>query len=202
MIKRSTWVYLVILALVIGAYYLISNLPAGEAEPTPTAPGLSFLITEADGVLQSLQIRDRRGNQVQMQRNPGGTWVVDLPEPGEADQALAGAAETQVSALRIVATLDTPPSLSTVGLASPDYTIVLGFSDGLRHTLEVGSLTSIDSGYYVRFDGGVVHVVSRSGIDSLLNLLVAPPYVATETPTPASESTPEPELETSTPTPT
>lgn len=202
MIKRSTWVYLVILALVIGAYYLISNLPAGEAEPTPTAPGLSFLITEADGALQNLQIRDRQGNQVQMQRDPAGIWVVALPEPGEADQALAGAAETQVSALRIVTTLDTPPTLSTVGLAPPAYTIMLGFSEGLRHTLEIGSLTSIDSGYYVRFDGGAIHIVSRSGIDALLNLLVAPPYVATETPTPAIEATPEPEMETSTPTST
>jgi hypothetical protein len=106
-----------------------------------------------------------------------------------ADQALAGAAETQVGSLRIVALLDTPPEVNTVGLEIPAYTIELGFVSGTSHKIEVGNLTPTSSGYYVRYDNGKIYVISQSGIESLLNLLTAPPYPATETPSPTIEPT-------------
>jgi hypothetical protein len=188
MVKRPTWILLIILALAIGAYFLIKNRPLKSSQSTPTATGNTYLVTKADGTLQSLRIDDNQGNVVQLQRDPSKVWVLAAPTPGEADQALAGAAETQVGALRIVTTLETIPDLSVVKLDSPAYTIVLMFDSGIQHKLEVGDLTPTGSGYYVRYDNGKVYVISQSGIDSLLNLLKAPPYPAT--PTPAVTDTP------------
>jgi len=196
MVKRSTWILLTVLALAVGAYFLIKNHPLKPTEPTPTATGNGFLLTQADGVLQSIHIYDQKGNNVQIQRDLGNIWVITAPTSGVADQALAGAAETQVGALRIVTMLETPPEANSVGLDVPADTLELGFVSGISHKLEVGNMTPTSSGYYVRYDGGNIYVISQSGIDALLNLLTAPPYSATETPSADAESTntPTPEI--------
>ena len=202
MIKRPTWILLVILALVVVAYFVIKNRSsATSTEPTPTAPGINFLVTQADGTLQSLRIYDNQNHNVQMQRDTSGTWIITLPTPGAADQALAAAAETQVGALRIVTTLDSQLNLADAGLDSPAYTVELTFASGIQHVIQVGTLTPTNSGYYVRYDAGNLYVISQPGIAALLNLLTAPPFAATETPVPTIEGTATSSLEAATPTP-
>jgi hypothetical protein len=194
MVKRPTWILLAILVLVIGAYFLIKDHPLKKAEPTSTASGDGYLVTQSDGVLQNLRIYDGKGHNFQMQRDPSKTWVITAPTSEVADQALAGAAETQVDALRIVTLLVSPPAPNAVGLDAPSYTIVLGFFSGISHKIEVGDLTPTASGYYARYDGRKIYVISQSGIDALLKLLTTPPYPATETPslTVESDNTPTP----------
>ncbi len=201
MIRRSTWVLLAILALAIGAYFLITNRSSKGKTLTPTATPVSLLITQAQGVLQSLRIVDAKGNAFQMQRDLSKSWVITAPTAGSADQGLAGAAETQVGALSIVTTLINPPAdLSPLGLVVPAYTLDMGFVNGTSHRMKVGTLTPTDSGYYVLFDDGKIYVVAKSGIDSLVNLLASPPFPATATPIPSPETV-TPALEVVSPTP-
>jgi hypothetical protein len=201
MVKRPTWILLAVLALVVGVYYILQNHPLKKVEPTPTTTGDDLLISQADGALQSLRIYDKKGNNFQMQRDLSKSWVITAPQSGVADQGLAGAAETQVGALRIVTALETSPEPSVVGLDNPNSTLELRFTNGKSHKIEVGNVSPTGSGYYVRYDGGKVYVISQSGIDALLNLLTAPPYPATPTPsmTPESINTPTPEIPTPTP---
>jgi len=197
MIKRSTWIVLAVLVLAVGAYFGIKNSPKKAGAATPTSQGNTYLITPADGTLQSIQITDDKGNQFRMQRDLSKKWVITAPHNGEADAGPAGAAETQVGALRIVTTLDTPPDPGATGLAAPVDTISLAFDSGKQHKIEVGGSTPTKSGYYVRFDGSRVYVISQDGIDSLLKLLTSPPYP----PTPTPEVTDTPLAGSSTPTP-
>ena len=202
MIKRSTWLMLAVFTLVIAAYLIIrSRTSAGSTELTPTATGTNFLITQADGTLQSLRIYDKQNHITQMQRDTSGTWIITLPTPGNADPSSAGAAETQVDALRIVTILDNQLCLKDAGLDFPSYTMDLVFTSGKQHVIEVGTLTPTNSGYYVRFDAGNIYVVSKDGIDALLNLVTAPPYLATETPLPTIEVTPTSTFQPATATP-
>jgi hypothetical protein len=183
MIKRPTFILLVILALVVIAYFAMKGRGlATPASYTPSATLNSFLITPSDGTLQLLRISNANNNVFQMQRDTGGTWVVTQPTTGPADQALAGAAETQVGALRIVTSLDNSLNLSDAGLSTPADIIELTFSNNLKHVVQIGSLTPTGSGYYVRFDGGNLFVVSQAGIDALLKMLTTPPFPATQTP--------------------
>jgi hypothetical protein len=183
MIKRSTWIMLVVFALVIAVYFIIRSRPSASAtELTPTPIGSNFLITLADGTLQSLRINDKENHITQMQRDTSGAWIITQPTPGNADQSLAGAALTQIDALRIITILDNQLILKDAGLDIPSYTIELIFANGKQHLLEVGSRTPTNSGYYVRFDSGKIYVISQDGIDALVNLITAPPYPATETP--------------------
>jgi hypothetical protein len=189
MVKRSTWLLLAILALAIGAYYFLMKHPSKTTEPTPTATANSILLTQADGVLQSLSIYDQGGNTFQMQRDLSKIWVIIAPTSGVADQALADAAESQISALRVVTMLETQTDPSSIGLASPVDTLVVSFANGTSHKIEIGNMTPTGSGYYVRYDDEKIYVISQSGIDAILKLLIAPPYPATETPNPTTEST-------------
>jgi hypothetical protein len=192
MVKRPTWILLAVLALAVGAYFLIKNQSSKANALTPTPTANSFLITQADGVLQSLRISDGKGNTFQMQRDLSKAWVITAPTSGAADQGLAGAAETQVGALSIVTILETPPAPSAVGLATPAYTMEMGFVSGASHKIEVGSMTPTSSGYYVRFDSGKTYIIAQSGIDALVNLLTAPPFPATATPVATAEATSTP----------
>jgi len=202
MIKRPTWILLVILMLVIVAYFVVKNrASATSTEPTRVGLGNDYLITQADGILQSLRISDNQTRIVQLQRDFNGRWILTLPAPGAADQSLAGAAETQIAALRIVTTLDDQLNLEEAGLDFPSYTIELTFVSGLTHVIEVGALTPTKSGYYISFDAGSLYIVSQSGIDALENLLTAPPFAPTETPSPSIEEMVTPTLEVAAPTP-
>jgi hypothetical protein len=201
MIKRPTWILLFVFALVLVVYFVVKNrisTPPGSTTPTPT--GNNYLIIPADGTLRVLRITDAKVQVFQMQRETGGAWIVTDPKSGTADQSLAGAAETQVGALRIITSLNNQLNLGDAGLSSPSDTIELTFTNGIKHIIQVGSLTPTGSGYYVRFDNGNLYVVSQAGIDSLLNLLTAPPFPATETPNPTLQRTPTPTTFTVTPT--
>jgi hypothetical protein len=205
MLKRSTWVWLVIFLAVLGVFLFLKYRPAPAVEEsTPTAVASNYLFTEADGALIRIRIFDRQYHIVLMERPSGGLWTLVLPTPGPADQAKAEAGATQVGALKIVDTLRSSQPLSSIGLDSPTYVMSLTFQNGIAHKLEIGDKTPSGSGYYTRLDGGTVYIVSSDGISELLNLLTTPPYLSvTSTPgsTPGSTLGPDvtPQLVTPTP---
>jgi hypothetical protein len=190
MIKQTTWIFLGVLVLALVAYFVITRQTSEtSSQSTPTGLGENFLVTSADGKLQSLRIYDQYNRKVQIQRETNGIWIVTQPIPEAADQSLAGAAETQVGALRIVTILQSQLNLVDAGLDSPAYTIELTFDSGKKHVIQVGTLTPTNSGYYVSYDAKNLYIISQAGIDALLNLLAAPPFVATEASIPTIEAT-------------
>jgi len=190
MIKRSTWLMLVLFGLVIAGYFFFrGRISTIFSVPTPTAINYNYLIIQADGTLENLRIYDNNYHTTQLQRDTSGTWFISQPKTGQADQSLAGAAETQVGALKVLTTLNSQLNLKDIGLDFPSYTMKLAFSSGKQHIIEVGISTPTGSGYYVRFDEGSIYVISKDGIDALVNLVTSPPYLATETPIPTLEST-------------
>jgi hypothetical protein len=183
MIKRPTWILLVLLALFLVAYFLLDNRRNSSATgSTPTALKDNYLFSTVDGTLKSLKIIDKDKHFFQMQRDSTGTWMITLPTNGAADQGLASAAETQVGALRILTTLDDRFNLTDTGLDFPSYTVELTFRNNFKHVIEVGNLTPIGNGYYVRLDGKEIHVISQAGIEALVSMIYSPPFPATETP--------------------
>jgi len=198
MIKRPTLVLLLLLGLIIIAYFLINKRSSlTTAEITPSAQSVVLLITDAEGSLQSLHIISSAGQFFQMQRDTSGSWIITSPVPGIADQSLAEAAVTQVGALRIISRIESQTNLKDYGLDTPTDTLEFTFINGLQRIFQVGPLTPTSSGYYLLNENGNVYIVGRSGIDALLNLLVAPPYASTETPIPTSEETVFPALQVS-----
>lgn len=196
MIRRSTLVYLVLLLALAGAYYFLKNRPqpaqtAATAEPTAA---VSYLFNAEEGTPSSIRIESKSGETVQIERGADNAWVLTQPVEAKADPAAAEAAASQVTTLRI---LDRVPDLAPeiVGLENPEYVLTMKFTSGVEQSVDVGVITPTESGYYVREAAGEIVVVSRSAIDSLLDLLQNPPYLETPTPSPL------PATETSTPLP-
>ncbi len=192
MIRRNTWVLLFLLVVAIGAAYYLNNRKSRQAaSTTPTvAAGSGSLFAATLGEPTDITVKDTTGKTVEVARNESGQWVLKAPTDAQADQASAEAAATQVTSLKVLSAVQL--DLNVVGLDKPVYSMSFTFKDGSKHTLDVGSETPIQDGYYTSLDKWPVKIVDKAGIDALTLLLSQPPYAATPTPpitdTPTAET--------------
>jgi len=195
--RRSTWIYLLLLLALAGTYYFLNNreAPADIAITFEPEVEVSYLFSAADGVPTSIRVESKIGEVVEVARDADNAWVLKLPLEASADQGASEAAASQVTTMRI---LDSLPDidLEVVGLKSPEYTLIVKF-ENVERKASIGVITPTESGYYVLGPDGDVVIVTASSVDALLNLLTFPPYLETPTPSsiPAAEtplpSTPE-----------
>jgi len=183
--KRSTWIVLVIFLALAGLmFYLNQREPAvsEEAEATPVPP-VEFLITENDGLPISIDIKSVSSDEVHIERNEAGEWVLKKPIEAEADQGSVEAAASQLTSLRIVSRPEVAPA--DAGLAQPSYVMTVELTGGMVKNVRIGDLTPTESGYYTSVNGSdEVLIVSKTGLDALLMLVTSPPFVSTPTPLP------------------
>jgi hypothetical protein len=196
MIRRNTFYMLILLAILIGiTFYFNNRNDLAEFDATSTPEGeTGFLFKPEEGLPSRIRVELVSGEVTELARNAGDSWALIHPDRVPADQGLAEAAASQVSSLRVLDEITL--ALDVVGLDQPEYVITIGFTGGNEHTLEVGSMTPTQSGYYVRVDRGGSVIVSLSSLDSLLNLVTFPPYAQTPTPSPEPVAeTPVPPVE-------
>ena len=155
MIRRNTWILLVLLAGLIAFTYYYNNRKALQAMDDLDDAQRGA----AHGALQRGRGSSRRASGWQPPR-PGPWSLAGMPRDNgcssprrtaEADQGLAEAAATQVSTLRVLDEIELGPSL--IGLTQPAYVVTLSFTGGSTHSLEVGDKTPSEGGYYVHVDG-------------------------------------------------
>ncbi len=187
MIRRPTVVYIVLLLALAGAYYYLNNRnkTAGievTAEATSEVTQ-AYLFTAEDGTPSSIRIESKAGQTVEVARGADNAWAVTQPIEVKAEQGVAEAAASQITTMSI---LDTVPEIDPkiVGLETPEYVLTVQFTNGVERTVDIGVITPTESGYYIRNASGKVVIVSKSAIDSLLGMLIAPPYLETLTPSP------------------
>ena len=187
MVKRNTWILLIILMGMIGLGWYLSNqtdaetLGGVDSTPIPTP---AFLFAQESGQIVSFTLQNASDNYITLKRGAGGVWILDNGLfQGNADQAQAESAATQVSALKIINLLEEIPTLDAVGLQNPDYVLSVVTTQS-EQVVQIGDETVTGSGYYVRDTDGQVLIVSKYAIDALLNLFTSPPYAETPTPSP------------------
>ena len=182
--RRSTWVVLVIFLALVGlTLYLSQNKPPiDDANLTPTAV-VEYLFDETAGLPTSIAIESKNGEQVAIERNEAGVWVLKQPVEAEADQGSAEAAASQLTALRILSRPEVAPA--DAGLVDPSYTMTVKLSGGTEQVVRIGDLTPTGSGYYTNIDGSdEILILGQTGLDALLTLVTSPPFVSTPTPIP------------------
>jgi hypothetical protein len=196
--RTGTWVALLVFAAIIAAIVYLNRNPIEDAESEITPVAEEAPLFAEGSVVTSIEVKPLEGETVKLERNESQAWVLTQPDEVEADQGLAEAAASQITALRIVTEVDNTKDPSIFGFDQPAYILTIGFEGGTTSTLEVGDTTPSENGYYVRMDGDKFYVVALSGIGSLTNLASAVPYLNTPTPIPTATSTP---LPTATPVP-
>jgi hypothetical protein len=182
--KRSTWIVLVIFLALVGlTVYLNQNQPpAEETDVTPTET-VEYLFSATDGLPSGIDIEARTGEQVAIERNEAGQWVLKQPIETEANQGSAEAAASQLSALRIISRPEV--ALDEAGLVGPSYVMTVKLTGGTVEVVRIGDLTPTSSGYYTNVNGSdEVLIVGKTGLDALLTLVTSPPFLDSPTPIP------------------
>jgi hypothetical protein len=182
--KRSTGIVLIVFLALVGLMlYLNQKNPAAKtADITPTAT-VENLFSATDGLPTSIDIKSKSGDEVSIERNDAGVWVLKQPIEAEADQGSAEAAASQASVLRIVSRPQVAPA--DVGLTQPAYVLTVKLTGGMEKTVRIGDLTPTSSGYYTTVnDSSEVLIVDKTGMDALLSIVKSPPIVSTPTPAP------------------
>jgi hypothetical protein len=193
MIRRTTWIVLIIFLAVAGlAWYLQREGITGAAEATPQPTAQNLLSTTSANV-ERLRVEDSSGNAVEIARGPDGNWALIQPPGEQTDTGRAEMAVSELTALEVQSQLATPPADSATGLSQPEHTILITENGGIQHTLRVGKVTPIGNGYYAQLDEGPVVVLSQGGLQGVLDILNNPPIAPTPTPEPETSPTPEPE---------
>jgi len=188
MIRRGTWLAIIVLLALVGFSYVLRDRQSRAAATATPTQGLSPLFEDRLGNPSAIRLEGATGQVVAFSRNADGIWVLDAPEKAEADQAAAQAAATQVDALRVLSTVDLDPQI--IGLDAPAYTLTVEFDGGSIHSLRLGSVTPITDGYYAQLDQGPFQVVDKYGVDKLIELLGTPPFLATPEPAVTSSAVP------------
>jgi hypothetical protein len=191
MIRRSTWILIVLFLLVLAAAWGFQRYKSQQAaEATPTA-STEQLLDIQENTLASLRIENNQGQALVLGRNAEGLWTVTEPVgEGETDTAQVASAISQLISLRSQFTLEMPENLGNYGLLQPSYTVTLALNGGEKHVLLIGSEARAVSGYYIQLDGAAPRVVSKFSLDPVLEMLKKPPYTATDTPIPDPTGTP------------
>ncbi len=187
--NQRTTVILFIALVVLGgiAYYLNANPEADGKTPTPSAAASERLweVASGAGEVKAFSVIDNVNNVTfTAEYLVGGTFKIDAPRAGEADQQKLNDAYLTIGALYINRTITETTDLTDFGLLKPDYTIVATTVDGRTLTASVGKKSPTGSGYYVLRSGESNAVVVTSyGLDLLLALPMNPPFA---TPSPAA----------------
>lgn len=194
MIRRTTWILLVLFVATLGlAWYLQRSGEAVIAAATPS-PASQPVFDFTEGEVNSLWIENSQGQTVALQLDDNGSWALIEPTAESTDTEKVESAVRQLVSLTSMTTLDQPPPADVLGLSPPAYTITLGLKDGKQWQVQVGKLTPIETGYYAQIGDGAIQVLSSFGLETVLQMLESPPLAPTPpAPTQAAEETGTPD---------
>jgi len=202
MIRKSTWIFvLIFLALLAGMYLWQRKEMQAEAEATPTPGAEQEYLFNFEGVISEVHIEQAGDQVLEMKKDEQGNWKITVPEGLETDNDVANAALASLPAIPVVTTLAQVPDLEAVGLAHPASQIEVKTSDGKAYQASIGNATPTNSGYYVLSSDRSIMIVNTYTLDALLKLVDTPPVKQpTSTPeaslqlllTPGATGTPTP----------
>ena len=196
MIRKSTLVVFLVFLVALAALLYLQRAPDSPLKPaeTPLATSMPNLITGLKGADISVVVqKSADGKEKRLTRNQDGSWTFAslTIEGGKLEQPLS-----ELLAARILSQMPPDLSLKDMLLEVPAQVITLQSLDGRSLSLQIGSMTPTQSGYYARVDNNPVVVVSKDSIDAVLQLLdeaVKPTPTPILTPTaPAAPQLPAP----------
>jgi hypothetical protein len=194
MIKRSTWILLVIfLAVLGGAWYFQKYQTDKQANVTPTATYKLLFGNLDETQITGIQVSSAEGKKTILSVDEAGTWMVSGHPATETDLSAVEDILGKITSMTILSELDPAPDGGVMGLTTPAYSILISLQDGSQKTVYLGSLTPTQSGYFGYDENGKAVVVGQYAVNSLIDLLDNPPVstpaiVITETT--VGESTP------------
>jgi len=203
MIRRGTWIAIALLIILLGVTWYFEWSPTGKARVigTPTATLIPQIIKENQSELFLVELSTSSGEVTTLRKNPDNTWSLPSSPDQTVDQGKAQELLSDIYSLTPLTTLDSKVSLDSFGLMNPTQVLNVQVTNGSPYVIKLGSLTATESGYYIQVNSDPVIIVSKTSLESILDLLKTDALIVkTATPTPSSTNAPD--LNSGTPTPT
>jgi hypothetical protein len=187
MVRRSTWIVLIVLVLLVASAWFFTRYQANKADTAPTdtpIPTAQKVYNLTNMEVVGLTVSDNSGNKIDLYRDSStaSKWAIKAVPTEQADTVQIETVVSQLLGIQVLNALTESPPLGAVGLANPTHTITITASDGSQTSMYVGTLSPIGSGYFVRLGSGPIVIVDNIILDDVLKLLKNPPLLATTTP--------------------
>lgn len=196
MIRRSTWILLLIFVVILTVTVYIQTREDGSGvEMTPTSEAdLPFVLIPEGEEIIGLWIMNDSGGVVELNRlNINNGWTLENHDNGLVDNDRIISTLSRLESVTIKAEMEDDTPLDVIGLASPAYTITLKISQGNQINIHIGDVTITEDSYYSQINPGPALVVTKSGLDGVINFLEDPPILMpTSTSIPTTTQTPQP----------
>lgn len=179
MIKKSTWIIIIVFLILVVALLLIEKYPVGPflGDPTPT-PQPAIIESIDFTQVMKIQISGDTGT-VELEKT-GGTWFVIGKSAAEASQEKVGELIDILEKLDSKASLDPETPMDSLGLTNPNQVINLETGNGAVYSVSIGSETPTGSGYYAQLNGGTPQIISTYAGASLARFS-DPVFISAET---------------------
>lgn len=192
MIKRPTWIMVIVLALLAALAYYMQTVPdnfikkAMESGNTPTPVIVDkSLIPPTEGLINIIELTDANGHSMVLKREPT-TWTISRngQVSATADQSAIEQTASQAQGLQLInlEVKTTTTDLSGFGLDKPAYLYKLTLESGKIFNFKIGKVTVLGDGYYLQKEDGKIAIVNKYGMDAILTLFNEPLTSLTATP--------------------
>jgi len=186
MVRRSTWILLIIFIALAGAVYFFQRYQTQKTDNAATATPSATPVKVYDlggAQVEDIKISDSSGDTLDLYKDQASSkWAIaDVPVE-KADSFQIESVTAQLFDLQAQETFTQTPPLDAIGLITPTYTITMTATGGSQSITSIGSQTPTGSGYYIRVNSSQVMIVDKLILDDILHLLSNPPLLATPTP--------------------
>lgn len=174
MVRKQTWILLAVLAVLVGVtLYLQKNPLPDNASVTPSATSQPVLLRNVQPNDINLVELLNSGEQtpVQISLDDQGGWTYTGKEKSKADSGKMEQVRSEVTALRVIATLPVDYPADSIGLKTPAQTLTIGTKAGQKVSIRIGKETPTQDGYYVQIGLDAPAVVNKTALDGILNLI-------------------------------
>jgi hypothetical protein len=187
MIKRNTWIVLIVLVVLAALVLFLQKTNLLSTPPLPSSTPLTMLLGNSNDPVTTIKLSGSQGVIIIASLQGDGTWFVSQPIGLQIRQAIIQEVLSDLSAISVQTTLLSQLPLETTGLQNPNHSITLTYKSGQEHVIKVGILTPVQNGYYVQLDVNTPVIVSQSNIDNIIELLSSVTYTPTPDITVTSE---------------
>ncbi|HQP08871.1 MAG TPA: DUF4340 domain-containing protein [Anaerolineaceae bacterium] len=159
MIKKSTWIIIIVFLVLVVAMLLIEKYPVGPFLGDPTSTPQPVIIESIDFTqVTKIQITSD-SSTVELEKTDG-TWFVIGENVTKASPEKVDELIYIMEYLDSKASLDPNTPMDTLGLSNPNQVINLETGNGAIYSVSIGSETPTGSGYYAQLNGGTPQIIS------------------------------------------
>ncbi|HEY9077083.1 MAG TPA: DUF4340 domain-containing protein [Anaerolineaceae bacterium] len=192
MIRRSTWILLIVFFIALGVLIYLERNPLSTGEKTPTTTPAPVLLNDwkFEDVI-SLQYKNNKGISFTLSKQADKTWKYIAERELPANENIVRSTISSILGLNVAASLPLNFQLDTVGLVMPASTIMLTDTQNRQATIQIGNMTPTENGYYLKVNNAPPVVVNKYALDEVFTLL-SPSNFIELTPTPSVTPTTNP----------